>query len=89
MKEINKKLKGLRDKIDKIDNKILELLDKRFRLATATLKFKKKVAAPNREKEIISLAIKKTNELSFVEPKFARKLISVIISESKRIQKLK
>lgn len=89
MSNVNAKLKELRSKIDKIDTKILELLDKRFKLAFATLKFKRKVSDPSREKEIFRMVVKKSSELKFLQPKFAKKIISTIISESKRIQKRK
>ena len=81
------KLKEIRGKIDNIDIEILDLLEKRFKLAMTTKKFKKKVADTNREKEIIKCVLKRSGKLKLLNQKFVKKIFKSIISESKRMQR--
>jgi len=80
-------LKTFRGKIDKIDNKILALLEKRFGFAGKIKKYKLKNHLPiedkKREKEILASKIKKAS----LSDNFTRKLFNLIFDESKRIQR--
>ena len=77
------KLQKLRNKIDKIDNKIYHLLDERMALCKETSKYKNTIYSENREKEIL-LRLTKNNKL---DNEFITNLWTLIISESKRLQK--
>jgi chorismate mutase len=46
-------LKKIRSEIDKIDYKIIKLLEKRLELASKTIKYKKKVLDKKREEKIL------------------------------------
>ena len=80
-------LKTFRGKIDKIDNKILALLEKRFGFSGKIKKYKSKNNLPiedkKREKEILASKIKKSS----LSDNFTRKLFNLIFDESKRIQR--
>ena len=77
----------LRNKINKIDSKLVNLLKKRFEIAKKVGKYKLKkglaVEDKKREQEIINAKCKKTS----LSKSFTKKLLSLIFVESKRIQR--
>ncbi len=78
------KLEEIRKQIDNIDRQLLVLLQERMGYALRAKKFKQKVADPKRERDIIEKAARL--RLDLVEHSFARQLLEVIFSESKRLQ---
>ncbi len=76
-----------RKKIDKIDNKIMKLLEKRLESARKIGKYKKKhgikIIDRKREKEILLDRVKKSK----LSKDFTKRLFSVIIHESRRVQR--
>ena len=80
-------LKTFRRKIDKIDNKIIILLEKRFEVSRKIRRHKLKnnlsIEDKKREKEIF---VPKTKNSSFSD-NFIKKLFNLIFDESKRIQR--
>ncbi len=72
-------LKNIRKKIDKIDNQIVSLIKKRFKLVLQTLKYKKKTLDPKREKQILDRISKKY--------KPALSIFKAMMKESKVLQK--
>ena len=78
------KLEDIRGKIDKIDRELLVLLQERMGLALRSKKFKKSVADPDREAEMLA-RVERMN-LDLVERSFTRQLLKTIIRESKRLQ---
>lgn len=78
------KLEEIRNKIDKIDRKLLVLLQERMGLALQTKKFKKSVHDPRREQQV--LARIDQMDLHLVERTFIQRLLQTIMSESKRLQ---
>lgn len=79
-------LDDLRQDIDKIDARILALLNERMEKAILTKKFKTGIEDSSREKAIFEKVERSSHCL--VEPKFAVDIYSFIISESKRLQKM-
>ncbi|MCP4707097.1 MAG: bifunctional chorismate mutase/prephenate dehydratase, partial [Planctomycetes bacterium] len=47
------RLNEIRDRIDKIDQEIVELLEERMELAVRSVKFKEQVDDPKREKAVM------------------------------------
>jgi prephenate dehydratase/chorismate mutase len=80
------KLKDVREKIDRVDFEILNLLKKRIELALMTKKLKKEVADPQREKEILDRITKKAKALGLLDHDFVEKIFTLNISESKKVQ---
>jgi len=74
----------LREKIDYLDQKIMQLIDQRMELALQTRFFKKNITDGQREKNIL-LNIKKVS-LRFVTEDFSQQLIKNLIQESKKLQ---
>ena len=76
-----------RKNIDKIDSKIMKLLEKRFESARKIGEYKKKTGIKlvdkKRENEILQDRIKNSR----LSKDFTKKLFSVIIKESKKVQK--
>ncbi len=72
-------LKNIRKKIDKIDNGIVALLRKRFKLVLKTLKYKTVTIDTKREKQILTRITKKY--------KPALPIFKAMMEESKRQQK--
>jgi len=76
-----------RKKIDKIDNDIIRLLKKRLDSAREIGNYKKKqgikIIDKKREKEILKDRIKKSD----LSKNFTKKLFSIIIKESREVQK--
>lgn len=83
-------LKTYRKKIDKIDNKIIRLLDKRLIVAQKIGEYKKQNNLPitnlNREKEILNKFSKKTKKTK-LKKNFINKLFNLIFKNSKDVQK--
>lgn len=77
-------LDDLRQDIDKIDARILALLNERMEKAILTKKFKTGIQDNTREKAILEKVERSSHCL--VEPKFAVDIYSFIMSESKRLQ---
>ena len=78
------KLQQIRTQIDRIDRELLVLLQERMGLALRSKKFKKTIADPAREKEMLA-RIERMN-LDLLERSFQQQLLKTIISESKRLQ---
>jgi monofunctional chorismate mutase len=76
---LDKELKKLRSEIDRIDSKILSLLEKRWKTTKKIGKVKKSMSAeyydPKREKEII----KKVSEKTILDRNFVRKIFTGIM----------
>jgi shikimate dehydrogenase len=70
-------LKKLRNQLDKLDDKIIPLLEKRLALAKETKKHKKKIHDKNREEEI----------LTKIKSKYIQEIYKAIFKSSKKIQK--
>lgn len=85
--EDEKKIKELRKKINKIDDKLLRLFEKRFDVSEKIGKHKENLGLPlkndNREREIVKNKIENTN----LSRDFVKKLYKDIFDESIRIQK--
>lgn len=75
-----------RRKIDKIDHKLMKLLEKRLDSARKIGEYKKKngmkIIDKKREKEILKDRVKNSK----LSKDFTKKLFSVIIRESRRVQ---
>jgi chorismate mutase len=76
-----------RKEIDKIDNELMELLKKRLESARKIGIYKKKhkikIVNKEREKEVLKDRIKKSK----LSKDFTKKLFSIIIKESREVQK--
>ena len=83
-------IKKIREKIDGVDQKILDLISERFNLLPDILKYKVDNNLPiqdkDREKEILRNKTKKALALG-ISPNFVRNLFKKILAESVRIQK--
>jgi len=77
-------LDDLRLDIDKIDAKILSLLNERMEKAILTKKFKTLIEDKSREQTVLEKIRRSSHCL--VEPKFSVDIYSFIMSESKRLQ---
>ncbi len=84
---IKKELTALRKQIDFVDSLILELTNLRMALAVNTVKYKGKVAAKKREKEILQKFQRETKKLIHLDNKFTKKLFDILMEHSKKIQK--
>ncbi|MGB9765688.1 MAG: prephenate dehydratase [Candidatus Saccharicenans sp.] len=78
------RLDYLRYRIDRLDEEIMGLMDKRMELAVQTSRFKRKINDPVREQYILN-KIKKFH-FSFLPKLFAEKIALELIKESKRLQ---
>ncbi len=78
------RLQEIRKQIDRIDRELLVLLQERMGLALQSKKFKKAIADPAREKDMLA-GIERMN-LDLIERSFQRQLLKTIINESKRLQ---
>lgn len=67
----------LRNQIDKIDDKIIALLEKRLRIAKSIKKYKTKIGDSKREKEI----------LAKISSAYIQDIYKTIFKNSKKIQK--
>ncbi len=79
------KLNLLRENIDRIDQKILKLLNDRMEQAVMSRKFKENVEDTSREKKVLD-RIKETST-GLLDPAFTEKIYKLIIEESKKLQK--
>ena len=80
------KLETLREEIDRLDDRIIFLLDKRIQLACKTTRHKNEVGDLNREKQIYQRLKTRTKKLRLIEPEFVQKLYRMILKESRKIQ---
>jgi len=78
-------LKDLRERIDRIDRDIVELLDERMELAIRSEKFKERIDDPEREREI--MARLEALNCDLVEAEFRKKILRSIMEEGKRLQR--
>lgn len=80
-----------RNKINEIDNKIINLLVKRFKLVKEIAFHKFKDGLPikdlNREQELIENRNKKFEKLGFKDSSFVSSLYNLIINKSIKLQK--
>jgi chorismate mutase len=83
---ISKELVKLRKEIDAVDSSILKLINVRMCLATHTVKYKAKVAAKDREKQIYTRLLKETKKLPYVNAKFTKELLDLMMEHSKKLQ---
>lgn len=83
---MNQELKKFRKQIDKIDQKIINLLENRFLISQKIAEFKKNSKIKNslREQEILNNWHSKI-KISSIE--FTNKIVNLILKESRRIQK--
>jgi len=77
-------LKDLRDRIDKIDREVVELLEERMELGIRSTKFKDSISDPKREDEVMQRLASLKCEL--VEAEFRKKVLRQIMDEGKRLQ---
>ena len=84
---IKKELVALRKQIDEVDSLILELTNFRMYLALNTVKYKGKVAAKKREKEILKKFQREAKKLIHLDNNFTKKLFDILMEHSKKIQK--
>jgi chorismate mutase len=84
---IKNELLALRKQIDSVDSLILELTNLRMSLAINTVKYKGKVAAKKREKEVLKKFQKETKKLIHLDDKFTKKLFLILMEHSKKVQK--
>ena len=77
-------LEDLREKIDSIDEEILNLINERMKLSLLTRKFKAEIEDPERELEKLKMIRSKTE--SFITPELYEDLYKMIISKSKKAQ---
>lgn len=76
----------IRKNIDRLDNKIVKMLDQRMELTLRTTRFKKKIQDKKREKEIIDRAA--NIPVRFMSRDFIEKFFISIMAESRRLQAL-
>lgn len=77
-------LKDIRDQIDSLDAKIVQLLNDRMEKAILTKKMKKEVLDPAREKEVLDKI--SANVKGLVDPEFCVRLYKEIMAEARRLQ---
>jgi len=79
-------IKELRQNVDKVDDQIVELLEKRFKISEEVGKYKKgnglEIENLNREKEIIDKRIKESG----LSREFVESFFQLIFEESKKVQ---
>lgn len=80
-------LNNLRKKVDKLDSELLNILKRRLILSKEISRFKRKnglkILDKKREKEVLQNKIKKSS----LNGRFVKELFSLILCESRRIQK--
>jgi chorismate mutase len=84
---IKNELTALRKQIDFVDSLILELTNLRMSLALHTVKYKEKVTAKKREKEILKKFQTATKKLIHLDDHFTKKLFTILMEHSKKIQR--
>ncbi|NOZ12600.1 MAG: bifunctional chorismate mutase/prephenate dehydratase [Acidobacteria bacterium] len=77
-------LEEVRRQIDRIDFEVLSQLNRRMELALTSRKFKNKVLDKEREHDVLQKATAYAH--GQVSPEFSRKLLSLIMEESRRLQ---
>lgn len=86
-KEIN--LKKIRKRIDRIDNQIVDLLEKRLSLALETASFKDQLQDKKRETEILNRLAQRLDRYSYISCSLINKIYSLIFQESLKLQRIK
>jgi len=79
-------IEKLRSEIDKIDAKLLFLLNKRFKLSKLTYKYKKEIKDTKREKEIINKISLNIKKYKYLDIFFIKSLYKIIFNKSRDIQ---
>jgi len=79
-------IEKLRNEIDKIDKKLLFLLNKRFKLSMMTYKYKVKVKDARREKEIILKLKANLKKYKYIDIVFIKNLYKIIFNKSRNLQ---
>ncbi len=79
-------LRSLRRGIDRIDARLLDLLDRRMELALRTTGLKDRVRDPEREERILSQLTRRAGRSKRLSSGFVARLFGVIFGESRRIQ---
>ncbi|EKD28402.1 MAG: hypothetical protein ACD_79C00311G0008 [uncultured bacterium] len=88
--ELSDHLKENRDKLDKLDYKIIALLDKRFKFVKQIAKIKKRYNIPINQRKRINEVLNKRIEIGRkfnINHKFIRNIFKLLINESIKIQK--
>jgi chorismate mutase len=85
-------MSSLRSKIDRLDNEILSLIVKRTEVCRNIGKIKlmigKPVFDPDREGEVIENRISLSRALGIHDDEFVRKIMTLMMDYSKRVQRL-
>jgi len=81
------KLTIIRDEIDKIDDELIDLLDRRLELALKTATEKKKIKDLSRQKSIID-RLNSYNKKN-LDKTFINDLYKIIFKQSRKLQKQK
>ena len=86
---VKDKLTSFRKEIDLIDTEIFELLEERFEIVEkiGDYKIKNKLAIEDKKRE--KVMIKNKTQMSGLPQNFVKKLLTLIMDESKRIQRSK
>jgi len=79
-------LAEIRKRIDAIDEEILSLLHRRFRLALRTRTFKTMPHDPSREREILGRVKAAAKRYPLLRPNFLLGLYKEVLRESRRLQ---
>ena len=79
-------LKKLREKIDHIDQEILNKLNRRVELTLQTKKFKDKIYDRNREIQVLGKVRENAQKLNLISSEFTEKIFTEIIRECRRLQ---
>jgi chorismate mutase len=79
-------LRKIREKIDRIDFELLNLLNERMELALRTKKLKPAVRDPEREERIVSRLKSRAEWSSLLSGEFVKELWGRILEESRRLQ---
>ncbi len=86
-KKLSSGLTTIRQQIDRIDEKILALLEQRFSLSVGTVRYKTRLRDKTREKEVFARVAKKTASCEYLNFAFARKIYRLILRESLALEK--
>jgi len=81
-----KELMDIRRQIDILDQRIMELLNKRMEICLKTRRFKKHIVDLKREEEVLENIRRSSYHL--LRPDFSERLYSLIIEESRAIQQM-
>ncbi len=82
-------LHRIRKQVDRVDEKILELLDRRFSLIVETVKYKSRLRDKAREKEVFARVEGKVASCEYLDLAFARKIYRLILWQSLALEKVR